>query len=222
MTLAARWFGGVIFDLDGTVIYSEPSIQRAWTRWAQEVGLTEADFADQSWHGMPSAAVVAQVLPELPPAECARLTDRLTELEIADAASVVALPGTSEALAALSEVPVAIATSCTSALAAARIAGAGLPPLKVVVTTDLVARGKPSPDIFLLAAQRLGVPPTDVLVVEDSVAGLTAARAAGAATLAVLTTTAADELAADGLVSDLSAVTWRVVDGRISVEFNEV
>jgi sugar-phosphatase len=76
--------------------------------------------------------------------------------------------------------------------------------------------GKPDPAPFLLAAQRLGADPARCLVVEDAVSGLTAARAAGMATLAVTTTYPADLLEADGVVTALDAV--RFVTGADGVQ----
>ena len=108
------------------------------------------------------------------------------------------LPGAPTCSRALHEagVPTAIVTSSGGPLAEARLAANGLPPRTVVVTADDVPRGKPFPDPWLLGAQRLGVAPGDCLVVEDAVAGLRAARAAGCGGLvATVTTTPAAELA---------------------------
>ena len=93
-------------------------------------------------------------------------------------------------------------------LAKARIASSGLAAPSVLVTADQTAHGKPAPDPYLLAAERLGVDPTRCLVVEDAPLGLQAAKAAGCATLAVVTTTARDELHADAVVSNLSEVRF--------------
>ena len=97
------------------------------------------------------------------------------------------------------------------------MAAAGLDVPAVLVTADDVAHGKPDPDVFLQAARRLGVEPSDCLVVEDAPAGLAAARAAGMASLAVLTSTPRAELEADAVVTDLSEVCWQVGDDGISL-----
>lgn len=73
----------------------------------------------------------------------------------------------------------AIVTSCPSRLARGLVRHAGLPDPPLLVTSDDVSRGKPSPDCYLLAAQRLGVAPEGCLVLEDSFHGVAAARAAG-------------------------------------------
>jgi sugar-phosphatase len=205
--LADQVFDAVIFDMDGTLIDSTPAVLRTWTAWAYEHGLTPADLT--GFHGIPSAGVVRLVLPaERHDAAIARIN----ELEITDLEGIVVLPGAAEALAALRNARNAIATSCTVPLAWARIEAAGLIPPSVLVTADDVQRGKPAPDPFLEAARRLGVPPERCLVVEDAPAGLEAARAAGCATLAVTTTTSADELVADAVVGTLADVRFVVTD----------
>ena len=133
---------------------------------------------------------------------------RINELELDDTDGLLVLPGAAEALAALVDAPNAIATSCTMPLALARIASSGLVAPTVLVTADQTAHGKPAPDPYLLAAERLGVDPTRCLVVEDAPLGLQAARAAGCATLAVVTTTAREKLQADAVVGDLSEVRF--------------
>lgn len=205
-------FEAVIFDMDGTLIDSTPAVERAWTTWATEHGLTRADLAGN--HGVPSAGVVRKVLPaEQHEAAIARIN----ELEIEDVHDIVVLPGAAEALASLVSAKNAIATSCTVPLARARVAAAQLVPPSVLVTADDVRHGKPAPDPFLEAARRLGVDPTRCLVVEDAPAGLQAARAAGCATLAVVTTTAVEDLDADGIVDNLASVRFEVTATGIRV-----
>jgi sugar-phosphatase len=206
-------FEAVIFDMDGTLIDSTPAVERAWTIWATEHGLTRAEIAGN--HGVPSAGVVRKVLPEH---RHESAIARINRLELEDLHDIVVLPGAAEALAALTSAKNAIATSCTIPLARARIAAAALVPPSVLVTADDVARGKPAPDPFLEAAKRLGVDPTRCLVVEDAPAGLTAAKAAGCHTLAVVTTTPIDELDADGIVPDLASVRFRATSTGIRVQ----
>src|SRR5258708_9491428 len=92
------------------------------------------------------------------------------------------LPGARELLAALSSmrVPWAIATSGAAPTAGPTIAMLGVPQGTPVVTRDQVAYAKPNPDLFLAAAERLGVPPGDCFVVGDSIWDLLAAQRAGA------------------------------------------
>ena len=211
--LAERVFDAVLFDMDGTLIDSTPAVIRAWNMWAVEHGLP-ADVQN-GWHGVPSASVVRAVLAaDRHEAAIARIN----ELEIAELDDIVILPGATEALAALRGAKNAIATSCTVPLAQARLAAAQLTPPSVLVTADDVLHGKPSPDPYLEAARRLGVDPARCLVVEDAPAGLKSARAAGCATLAVITTTRPEDLIADAVVKDLSHVQFEVTPLGIRVK----
>lgn len=209
-TLAELAFEAVIFDMDGTLIDSTPAVVRAWTTWAIEHGVTAEELAGH--HGMPSAMVIRKLLPE---DQHEPAIERINELELDDVHDIVVLPGAVDALERLASARNAIATSCTMPLAQARIAAAGLVPPSVLVTADQVAHGKPAPDPFLLAAERLGVAPERCLVVEDAPAGLAAAEAAGCYRLAVITTTREDELIADGVVRNLGDVEFVVGEGGL-------
>lgn len=198
-----RTFEAVLFDLDGTLVDSGEAVVRSWVTWA-----TENDIAPerlQGFHGMPAAQILAELVsPEHVPAAA----ERLEQLEVGDVDDIVLLPGAARALADIDSARSAIVTSCTAPLAAARIAAAGVSSPAVVVTASDVEVGKPDPAPFLLAAQRLGADPARCLVVEDAVSGITAAKAAGMATLAVTTTYDADALDADVVVPDLDSVRF--------------
>lgn len=206
-------FDAVIFDMDGTLIDSTAAVIRSWTRWAEEYDVTAEQLVGH--HGVPSAQVVTGLIEE---SRRAGAIARISELEVNDVTGIVVLPGAAEALKAVSSAKNAIATSCTVPLAQARIDAAGLVPPTVLVTVDDVEHGKPAPDPFLEAARRLGVDPRRCLVVEDAPAGIQAAQAAGCATLAVLTTSPADELDADAVVDNLAAVTFGVSTAGITVQ----
>ena len=213
-TVESRTFAAVLFDMDGTLIDSIPVVIRSWLRWAEEEGVDPHDLA--GFHGVPARGIIETLLP---PERVDSAFERIEAIEVADTDGITILPGTLAALAALTgDVELcAIATSCTRPLADARLAATGLPAPRVVVTASDVAQGKPHPDPFLLAASRLGVDPTDCLVVEDAPGGLEAARAAGCRTLAVTTTTQPADLIADAVVRTLDDVRFTVVDGRVSV-----
>lgn len=192
-SLEGRVFDAVAFDMDGTLIDSTPAVERSWRAWAIHYGITAEQLADS--HGKPAQAIIDQLIPESGRAEARAYVDHL---EITDVSDVVPLPGAVEALSALTDERRAIATSCTRPLMNARIDASRIPVPGVTVTIDDVDRGKPNPDPFLRAAEWLHCDPTRVLVVEDAVSGLTGARAAGCATLSVVTTTSLEKIVASG------------------------
>ncbi|MFI9337634.1 MULTISPECIES: HAD family hydrolase [Actinomycetes] len=212
MTIHAR---ALLFDNDGTLVSSLASVNRCWTRWAVEYGLTAEDFARIELHGRPAAEIAADLLPaEIVPQAVARIED----LEVEDVADggVSLLPGTKEFLTGLPAERWAVVTSATRRLAEARLGAAGILP-KTLVAADDITRGKPDPEPYLLAARMLGVDPADCVVFEDAPAGLQAGRAAGMTTVALATTHRAEELTADLVVSNLSALSALVTDAGIEI-----
>lgn len=101
----------------------------------------------------------------------------------------------------------------TKVVTQARWKAAGLPDPPVLISAEDVSAGKPKPDPYRTAAQRLQLNPADCLAIEDSPAGLTSARAAGCTTLALLTTHRREDLDADLLAADLAAVRITNNDG---------
>ena len=207
-------FAGVLLDMDGTLIDSIAAVERSWIRWCEEFGVDPLRL--RGFHGVPAANVIAQLLPDERRAEG---FDRILEIEVDDVEGIVVLPGAADLLGALSDgaVPTAVVTSGTRDLAEARIAATRLPHPPVVVTASDVTRGKPWPDPWLEGARRLGVDPAECVVVEDSVAGLRAARDAGCrALVAVLGTSAREELeaVADLVVPDVGHLVVTVEGGR--------
>ncbi|MFJ9997422.1 HAD family hydrolase [Streptomyces werraensis] len=212
MTIHAR---ALLFDNDGTLVSSLDSVNRCWTRWAVEYGLTADDFARIELHGRPAAEIAADLLPaHLVPQAVARIED----LEVEDVADggVGLLPGTKEFLAGLPAERWAVVTSATRRLAEARLGAAGVLP-KTLVAADDITHGKPDPEPYLLAARMLGVDPAECVVFEDAPAGLQAGRAAGMTTVALATTHRAEELTADLVVRDLSALSVLVTDAGIDI-----
>ena len=126
------------------------------------------------------------------------------------------LPGTEEFLAGLPAERWAVVTSATRRLAEARLAAVGILP-KTLIAADDITRGKPDPEPYLLAARTLGVDPADCVVFEDAPAGLQAGRAAGMTTVALATTHRAEELTADLVVKDLSALSALVTEAGIEI-----
>ncbi|MBC9725591.1 HAD-IA family hydrolase [Streptomyces sp. TRM68367] len=205
----------LLFDNDGTLVSSLDSVHRCWTRWAAEHGITAEEFARVELHGRPAAEIAADLLPaDVVP----RAVARIETLEVEDVPNggVHLLPGTKDLLDALPADRWAVVTSASRRLAEARLDAVGILP-KTLVAADDVTRGKPDPEPYLLAARALGVDPAHCVVFEDAPAGLAAGRAAGMTTVALTTTHRADELDADLVVADLSALSALVTDAGVEI-----
>ncbi len=190
----------ILFDLDGTLVDSAAVVERNWRVFAARHGL-DADAILAVCHGRRSSETIAEVGPHL---DVAAETALLDAAEEADVDGLVAVPGALELLARLRPERWAVVTSGHRALATTRLSAAGLPVPAVLVCGDEVTAGKPDPEGFLRAAAALSADPTRCVVVEDAPAGVAAARAIGAAVVAVTTALDAAELAGDLAVADLT------------------
>jgi sugar-phosphatase len=212
MTIHAH---ALLFDNDGTLVSSLDSVERCWTKWAREYGITAEEFRRVALHGRPAAEIVADLLPARLVAEAVARVEQL-EVEDVPGGGVHLLPGTREFLDSLPADRWAVVTSATRRLAEARLDAVGILP-KTLIAADDITRGKPDPEPYLLAARQLGVDPAHCVVFEDAPAGLQAGRAAGMATVALATTHRAEELDADLVVKDLSALSALVTDGGVDI-----
>jgi sugar-phosphatase len=186
----------VLFDLDGVLVESREATERVWIAWASRNGI-DVDELRAAMHGVRSVEVVRTLRPELDAeAEAAGIEGA----QARDVEGLREIPGAAEALRALREDRVAVVTSATRPLAAARLQAVGIEPPAVMVNAEDVARGKPDPEGYLTAARRLGVDAGEALVVEDAPPGIEAGRAAGAAVVGVTSTHEADALSAADIV----------------------
>lgn len=202
---------GVIFDMDGVLIDSYGPHLRSWCLLAEELGtsITEAQFASQ--FGRTSREIIRELFGVEQPQEVHRLDGRKEVLyrELIRG-RVPEMPGATAAIKALhaagfrlavgsSGPPQNVALVCNE-LGLERF-------LSATVTGADVQRGKPDPEVFELAADRMGVAPAFCVVVEDAPAGIEAAKRAGMRSIGLVGSHPAEALAAaDHVVEELDQV----------------
>ncbi len=216
LNTTGQWnVGAVLLDMDGTLLDTERVYYDSLVAALRAHGYTD------------DTATLCQSMVGLPGPDCeamlhARYGERFPLAEISKAfvanrdeflsAGLPLKPGAVELLDALqsAECPMAIVTSSSLRTANAHLALAGIRHrFDTVLTRDDVTRGKPSPDLYLLAASRFGLKPDVCVAVEDSNHGVTAAHAAGAITIMVpdmVTPTDESRARCAAVVSDLHEV----------------
>lgn len=177
--------GPVIFDFDGTLVDTEPLYAEALRLVLLGVGISmDAESLRSRFVGIDNSSILQQLAMEQGQVLSGGIEEKLRQtIECLMRSRLKPMEGAEELLIALAQrqVPLAIASNSTSHTVARMLEQSGLGASFTgrVATRDLVATPKPAPDIYLLAAQMLGFPPTRCLVVEDSPTGVAAARAAG-------------------------------------------
>lgn len=191
---------GILCDLDGVLVDSSASVHRAWDAFIERHELDPAKVHAYV-HGRASRESIAALLADRD-ADVALEVRRHHDAELHDTHDVVAMPGAASLLRGHRRL--AVVTSCSAPLAAARMGAAGLPRPTTLISSDRVARGKPDPACYLAAAEALGLRADQCLAIEDSPVGVAAATRAGARVLALCTTSPETALSdADAIVDDL-------------------
>ena len=203
-----------IFDWDGVIIDSGQLHAQSWRLLAAELGKPIASDSFIRGFGMKSAWIIAEIHGwASDPAEIARLENRKEALyrEIVARSEIAPLPGVVEWLERLRDagVPCAVASSTHRLNIDAVLNRIGLrDAFREIVSAEDVVHGKPNPEVFAKAAERLGVGAERCVVFEDAHVGIQAAHAAGMKVVAVATTHPVEELnAADLVVRRLDELT---------------
>jgi len=182
-------FCAYIFDCDGTLADSMPAHFRAWSRalgeLSPEIVYSERMFYE--WGGKPTVQIVKDLntlFPYAKPLDASFIAETkeryfLEELtHILPIASIVSIAREAKA----NNIAVAVASGGIHHIVEKTLVHIGMKDFfPIIVTPADVARGKPFPDMYLLAAEKMGVKPERCLVFEDSPTGIEAARAAGMA-----------------------------------------
>jgi beta-phosphoglucomutase len=203
---------GVIFDMDGVLVDTGWAHRQAWYDLAAKEGLAMSDEFFHRTFGMQNAAILPMLCPGISKEELERLSDRKEQhyrdlmqehLELARGAQALLTDLKSHGfrLAIGSSAPPENLDIFWNRLSLGNYFDAR-------VTKEETTESKPSPQTFLKAAQKLGLPPVCCAVVEDAVPGVQAAHAAGMPVVAVTTTRSREDLArADRVVDSLSELT---------------
>lgn len=212
---------GAIFDMDGLLLDTERLYQESWMEMAKQFGQTPnpafpAAVSGASGQGV--LEIIRRYYPAVDPcafrAGCIRRVD-----EILDRQGPPEKPGVRELLGLLRARGLKIAVASSSAreriLSNLRRVGIAAA-FDAVVSGQEVLQGKPEPDIFLLAAERIGCPPERCYVFEDSVNGVRAGMAAGCVTVMVPDLTPPPQgLAVSHVCSSLTEAKARIEAGRL-------
>lgn len=217
-----------LFDMDGTMVDSMPWHARTWDALCDRLGLPRPgpDFFHRST-GRTAIEVMRMLVGDRPHAELAALVHEKESLyrelfgpRFAEVRGFRAFARAARAAG----VRLACATAGDADNIAFVLGHLGMElAFDTVVGAHDVARGKPAPDLFLLAARRLGVPAAECLVFEDAPHGIEAARRAGMKAVAIATTLPPDELGApDHVVAAATDFTTLDVRALLAAAFTPI
>jgi HAD superfamily hydrolase (TIGR01509 family) len=205
---------GAIFDWDGVVINSAAHHEVSWERLAKECGKILPENHFKRGFGMKNEVIIPELLGWTKlPTEIRILSLRKEAIyrDVVREQGITALPGVETWLCALKAegIPCVIASSTHRENITTTLDVLGLGEFfSQIVTSEDVKRGKPDPEVFLTAAQRIGVEPADGIVFEDALVGIAAAKAAGIRVVAVATTEPKENLShADWVVGQLDELS---------------
>jgi beta-phosphoglucomutase-like phosphatase (HAD superfamily) len=212
----------VVFDMDGVLIESEGLWDRVREELTAEHGGAWSEHAHRDMMGMSSLewpVYMRDVLGlDLTPGQIS--DEVVARLAAGYRAQLPLISGADDAVRRLAEVfTLGVASSSNLELIELVLSLAGLRELfAVVLSSEQVPRGKPAPDVYVEAVEQLGLTPPQCTAIEDSTAGLTAARAAGVRVVAIpnrhYPPAAAALATADVVISDISRLTVEVVAGH--------
>ena len=180
----------IVFDMDGLMVDSEPLSRRAWDEYLRPYNQYLTDDLQSRIIGLRgdlSSALIREAF-NLPKTAEVILEERRQIYQRLRAEGVPVMPGLMELHAVIADrsIPWAVATSSPRDHAEEILEQLGLlDAVGAIAAGNEVIHGKPAPDIYQLAAQRLGVPPEKCLALEDSGPGSRAAVAAGMLTVAI-------------------------------------
>ncbi|MDX2226587.1 MAG: beta-phosphoglucomutase family hydrolase [Verrucomicrobiae bacterium] len=189
----------VIFDMDGVIVDSSRFHEESWNVLAREVGWTLPPGFFKKTFGMRNICIIPDFLEPGASAErILRLSARKEELfrQLVEG-QVSLLPGVRSLVGELHRAGIrfSVGSSTERKNIEMILETTGIAPyFHALVSSEDVTRGKPAPDVFLMAAKKMEIPPSQCVVIEDAQVGIDAAAAAGMVCLALATTHPAESL----------------------------
>lgn len=216
----------LIFDVDGVIADTEPLSMRAWTREFQDLhGVTVSVKDHLPFTGMTATkhaeGIAAQYGLSIDVGEMVAAHRELFLQEL-EAAENLVFPGVLEVFAGVHKYPewrIALATSSGRVRSEATIRAVGIEEsrLSAWITGDDVQNPKPDPEIYLRVASELELFPTQCVVIEDSIAGAEAAKAASMRCIAITNTFPGEQLRmADRIVDSLEEISVTMLYDLVS------
>lgn len=209
---------GVIFDMDGVLIDSHPVHKKVWAQFLASLNRPVAeDELDFVLDGGKREEILRHFLGDLSSAQIREYGRRKNELFKESERDLRMVSGVMEFLDTLEAagIQMAVATSASSVRAHDILGRLGiLPRLVAIITGDDVAKGKPDPEIFVRAGKGLNLAPKNLLVVEDAVSGIRAAKSAGMKCLGIASDGRSEKLrdaGADRVIPDYRRICLKEV-----------
>lgn len=197
-------YEAIIFDMDGVIINSKDYVEKFWIEKLEEHNIEiQEDEREKRFHGRPARPTVNDLFADLPKEKREEIIKECGEYD-ASIESYPMIPGVERFLEQCSEngIRIGLVTSALPGKVDRMLAGLSYPsPFEVMVTADLVEKGKPNPECYLLAAEKLNGDPQKMIVFEDSVSGVEAASRAGATIVGINESKIAGALIAAGAIS---------------------
>lgn len=181
-------FDAVVFDMDGVIIDSKEHVEAFWKEKLRHYGIEASqDELELKFHGRPARLIIDDLFDSLSESERSQMAEECARYD-ASVTRFSMMPGVERFLkrCAGSGISVGLVTSALPGKVERMLEGLNFPsPFKVEVTANMVQKGKPDPECYLLAAEKLGVNPQKIIVFEDSISGIKAAVGSGATVVGI-------------------------------------
>jgi HAD superfamily hydrolase (TIGR01509 family) len=208
-------YKAIIFDMDGVIINSKDHVEVFWLKKLKEYGIyIPEEEREKRFHGRPARPTVNDLFAELSEETREEIIEECAEYD-ASVESYPMIPGVDDFIKKCVDagIRIGLVTSALPGKVDRMLAGLSLSnPFECMVTANLVTNGKPDPECYLLAAEKLGIDPESMVVFEDSVSGVKSASDAGATVIGVNEDSLIGPLKSSGAVMVQNDFTKTVLD----------